>query len=228
MVTKTAATPPEPKGAAVSVKPLNKQRIEFRIKGIAPYVMLAFSMKAQLKIHDNQEAGSTAGTKKKRPPRDFDDDYQQAFHRSSEGWVGFPASSIRNACISVCPSAGMVMTRAKLSIFVEGDGFDAVSGMPLIKMEGDEPERLEMPARNSGGGMDLRVRPMWREWGARVRIVFDGDQFTATDVANLLYRAGQTAGIGEGRPSSKNSNGMGWGLFTILGPDGSELEGFRA
>jgi len=215
------------KSETLSVKPLNKQRIEFRIRGIAPYVMHAFSQKAQIQIHATQAAGSTATTKKKRDPRDFDQDYQQAFHRSTEGWVGFPASSIRNACISVCPSAGMVMTRAKLSIFVEGDGYDAISGMPLIKLIADDPIQLEMPARNSNGGMDLRVRPMWTTWEAAVRIIFDGDQFTATDVANLLYRAGQTAGIGEGRPSSKNSNGMGWGLFTILGPDGSELEGFR-
>jgi len=34
-------------------------------------------------------------------------------------------------------------------------------------------------------------------------------------LTNLLARAGLQVGIGEGRPDSKNSAGMGWGLFQI-------------
>jgi len=56
---------------------------------------------------------------------------------------------------------------------------------------------------------------MWRKWGATVRIRYDEDQFTAEDVVNLLLRAGQQVGIGEGRPYSKTSNGLGFGLFKI-------------
>jgi hypothetical protein len=41
------------------------------------------------------------------------------------------------------------------------------------------------------------------------------DQFTPEDVANLMARVGMQVGIGEGRPDSKNSAGMGWGLFKI-------------
>lgn len=37
----------------------------------------------------------------------------------------------------------------------------------------------------------------------------------AVDVANLMNRVGAQVGIGEGRPDSKNSAGMGWGLFSI-------------
>ena len=48
-----------------------------------------------------------------------------------------------------------------------------------------------------------------------MRVRFDADQFTLTDVANLLMRVGMQVGIGEGRPFSKNSNGMGWGLFDL-------------
>ena len=35
------------------------------------------------------------------------------------------------------------------------------------------------------------------------------------DVTNLLMRVGQQVGIGEGRPDSKNSAGMGWGTFNV-------------
>ena len=62
---------------------------------------------------------------------------------------------------------------------------------------------------------------MFREgWEADVRIRYDGDQFTASDVVNLLARAGLQVGIGEGRPDSKKSTGMGWGLFEIAKEDG--------
>jgi hypothetical protein len=45
------------------------------------------------------------------------------------------------------------------------------------------------------------------------------DQFTHQDVANLMTRVGLQVGLGEGRPDSKNSAGMGWGLFQIEGMD---------
>ena len=50
-----------------------------------------------------------------------------------------------------------------------------------------------------------------------VRIRFDADQFTLTDVANLFARVGLCGGIGEGRPDSKTSAGIGYGLFEIVG-----------
>mgnify|MGYP001580518047 FL=1 len=59
---------------------------------------------------------------------------------------------------------------------------------------------------------------MWREgWEARVRIRYDGDQFSLADVSNLLARAGLQVGVGEGRADSKNSAGIGWGFFAMKG-----------
>jgi hypothetical protein len=57
---------------------------------------------------------------------------------------------------------------------------------------------------------------MFDTWSATLRVKFDADQFTVTDVVNLLSRAGGQVGIGEGRPDSKESAGMGWGTFRIL------------
>ena len=64
--------------------------------------------------------------------------------------------------------------------------------------------------------VDLRARPMWDSgWSATVRVTFDLDQFSLQDVGNLMMRVGRQVGIGEGRPDSRNSAGMGWGLFDI-------------
>jgi len=33
---------------------------------------------------------------------------------------------------------------------------------------------------------------------------------------NLIARAGEQVGIGEGRPYSKQSNGLGYGIFKVI------------
>jgi hypothetical protein len=58
---------------------------------------------------------------------------------------------------------------------------------------------------------------MWKQWKMTVRVRYDADMFSHNDIINLMMRVGQQVGIGEGRPDSKNSAGMGWGLFDIQG-----------
>jgi len=194
------------------------QRLHAVLVGTAPLVQARFSEKAKLLMRSKMLEGSRASKGKKRVARDFDDDFKQAFHRSEEGWVGVPCSAIRTACIDVCRMVGFKMTMAKMSIFVEADGFGEHDGVPLVKLDAPEAERLELIVRNQTGVPDIRVRPMWRSWSLKVRIRFDSDQFSHEDVVNLLARAGIQNGIGEGRPFSKESNGMGWGTFVPQPP----------
>ena len=72
-----------------------------------------------------------------------------------------------------------------------------------------------MHTRNATGVADLRARPMWREWSANLRFKWDGGQFTLSDVVNLVDRAGTQVGIGEGRPDSRASAGLGFGTFQV-------------
>ena len=107
------------------------------------------------------------------------------------------------------------MTLAKLSVFVTADGYDASEPqIPLIRILGT-PVKQEDMARVETGQPYVTVRAAYHNWGAKVNIRFDADQFTVEDITNLLMRVGQQVGLGEGRPDSKNSAGMGWGLFTI-------------
>lgn len=186
----------------------------FHIVGTAPYCQHRFSQKALEKMKTTQKAGSQARSKKIRDARNFEADYEAAKHISEDGWLGIPAPAIRSAMIDACRMVGFKMTMAKLSVFVEADGIDKVDGMPLIKIKGD-CEMHEGGARNSNGNLDIRVRPLWRKWEADIRIRFDEDQFSLIDVTNLLARAGIQVGIGEGRPNSRMSSGIGWGTFEI-------------
>ena len=195
----------------------NYQVAEFVVEGTAPYVQHAFSSGQRKQMADKQAEGSLqAGKRRAKAPKDFDRLYREAQHRDvKEGWYGQPATGYRNALIEACRMTGFAMTRAKCTLFVEADGWSG-DGTPLVRLEG-EPERHEMVARNDSGVADIRVRPMWRQWRARLRVRFNADQFTELDVANLLLHAGISIGIGEGRPFSPNSAGLGWGTFTLAG-----------
>jgi hypothetical protein len=188
----------------------NMHTLEVKCIGTAPFVQCAFGAKAIALMKAIQEGGAKSKTKKNREPKDFTALYESATHRSTDGWCGIPASSFRAAMISACRVAGVIMTQAKLCVFIEADGFDAVDGSPLVRIYG-EREKLEMPVRNADGSADIRARPMWREWHCILRVRFDANKFDATSVSNLLLRAGAQVGIGEGRADSKKSVGMGLG-----------------
>lgn len=202
--------------ATVAIKPANIQTAVFKIRGTAPYVQARFTAKAMQAMMAKMEAGDTAKGKKARAARDFDDDFRQAMHISTDGWHGIPAGAFRQAMISACRLVGFKMTLAKLSVFVKADGFDVVDGVPLVRITKGKPERMDMAVRNQTGVADIRVRPMWRDWESQVHVSFDADQFTIQDVTNLMQRVGLQVGIGEGRPDSRESAGLGWGTFELI------------
>lgn len=187
----------------------------FKIIGTAPLVIHRFSQKAKRAMLQTMIAGSTANKGKKREPLDTDAVYNQARYISKEGWDGFNVASIRCALVSACRLCGFKMTLAKLSVFVNADGRDALEPeFGLIRIYGT-PRKTEMVARVETGQAYVTIRPSYDEWSAKLRIRFDADQFTLEDVTNLLARVGLQVGIGEGRPDSKKSAGMGWGTFEI-------------
>ena len=201
------------KAETVVIAPLKQKTIKVQLTGLAPYMQLRFSEKAKAKMMQTQAAGGQAKSKRVREARNYDEDYLGAMYKM-KGINGIPAAAFRNACISACKLVGFHMTRAKLSLFIEPDGFDDTDATPLVKIVG-KPEKTIMPARNANGSCDLRVRPMWREWSVTLRVRFDEGQFSPSDVVNLLVRVGAQVGIGEGRPDSRSSNGLGHGLFEV-------------
>lgn len=202
---------------SITITRPNFLRAEFLIAGDAPYVQNKFSQKAMQQMIEAQEAGSAGRNKKKREGKDFEAAYTGAMHIAKDGWHGIPAASLRNAMISACRIVNFKMTIAKLSLFIEPDGFDGEDGTPLIRIIEGEPFQHKGLVRLATGVADIRIRPMWEPgWRAKPRVRWDGDQFTVNDVANLMMRVGGQVGLGEGRPDSKNSAGMGWGTFFLV------------
>lgn len=200
----------------VVITPPDIRLIQLQIEGTSPLVINKFSAKAKELMMATQMAGSTAKSRKSHKAKDFEDLYNGARHVSTEGWDGIHAASFRNAAISACRAAGFVMTKAKLAIFIEPDGFDADDMTPLVRITKGKPKMVVSPCRNASGVIDLRPRPTYFPWGADLRIKYDAGILTAEDVANLMARVGMQVGIGEGRPDSKQSAGIGNGLFNLV------------
>lgn len=213
---------------ALTIPPPNFRVAEFQIIGTTPYVQHKFSEKARKQIHDTQAAGSTSRSRKVRQAKNFEEEFQQAQHVAEDGWNGIPASGFRQAMISACRLVGFQMTRAKQAIFIEAEGLDRDEGTALVQIiaaDPKDPHQVEHYVRNETGVVDLRNRPMWKPgWTAKIRVRFDADLFTLQDVANLLARAGQQVGIGDGRPDSPRSAGMDWGQWRLaMQPETTEL-----
>lgn len=206
---------------AVAISPPNLQTALFTIVGTTPLVQNKFSRKMREQMRQTQELGSKkAKAKKEQPPKDFEAAYQEAIHYSSDGWIGIPCNAFRAGLVRASGMAGFVMTKAKQIIFIESDGIDADDGTPLVRITKGEPFRHEGITIVSNGAPDVRIRPMWNPgWEVDLRVTFDADVITVTDIANLIVRAGIQIGVGEGRPyvkgSSADSVGMGWGTFKL-------------
>lgn len=202
----------------IKIAPLRQAILTIPLIGQTPLKVLRFSKKQQDEIMATQQAGSQAGTKKKRQPKDFERNYEEAKYRGKTGkeeWLGINASGIRIGCIETCRVAGFVMTKAKMSVFCIEDGIDIIDhSTPLVRVYG-EPEMVIDPVRNDNGSVDLRARVCFKEWRINARVRFDEDQFSPSDILNLMIRVGQQNGLGEGRMNSKNGCGTGNGVFVV-------------
>lgn len=208
----------KPRGVALTIMPPAMAILKVLIEGTSPYCQSRFSKKALDQMREAQAAGSTAKKGKKREAKNFDECYEQALHKTKEGWCGIPAGGIRTAMISACRIVGFHMTKGKLAVFIEADGFDVVDSTPLVRISKGNPHKIESPLRNANGNVDIRVRALWDPgWQSIVRVKFDSDIFTAEDALNLLARVGEQVGLGEGRHDSRECSGCGWGTFKIIG-----------
>lgn len=200
-------------GEVVTITAPNFRTIQLHLVGTAPLLQLRFGAKAE--ILARQQEGSSAKSKRNRAAKDVDKLFRDAQHVSTEGWVGVPCAAFRNAMISACRLVGYKMTIAKMGVFCEADGFERDDETPLVRIVKGTPKLHTAHCRNATGVVDIRVRAIFKEWECHPRIRFDADLFKVGDIVNLMYRAGQQVGVGEGRPDSRESAGMGFGLFKV-------------
>ena len=187
----------------------------FHITGISPLVISRFSQRAKYEI-EHTAADPARGSKKKKKVVNPEQVFKESRYYHADGWEGFHAAAIRNGMISACRLVNFKMTLAKLSVFVQPDGVDKLEPqIPLIRINGKAVRQTDHVRNKNSGQFSLTHRAAYHDWSADVRIRFDTDQFGIVDITHLLMRVGEQVGIGCGRPDSKESAGMGWGLFNV-------------
>lgn len=202
----------------VTIRKANIKQVRPLLEGVSPLVQNAFPKKIEEELAEKHQAGGTSRSKKgNREAKNFGELFKNAMHVGIDGRHGIPCAAFRAACIDACRLVDMKMTNAKMSLFCVEDTIDQASMEGLVCITKGEPQMHRNIVRLPNGNPDVRIRALWLPgWQVQPTFEFDADQFTVSDVYNLLERAGLQVGIGEGRPFSKNSFGMGWGRFKIV------------
>lgn len=178
-----------------------KQTIAVSIRGTSPLLVHAWGDKARKMMLDKQMKRATGAKEAKNPEQDVLD----SLYVADEGWYGFPSSAFKAAMVGACRQVdGLPMTLAKRMCFVLDDGFSTKQGMGLVRIYGDWQPHESM-VRLESGVADIRFRAIFMEWTAVIRIEVNVGIISAEQMVNLLALAGDSEGVGEGRPSSPKS-----------------------
>lgn len=228
-------TTPEAGQVEVKIQPLNQGRLALTLIGTSPLVTNNFSHKARQEMLENQTG---VGKKSKKEPRSPDEEFLGAFYViegdipqptvdettkkktydqkeiakfMKNGVFGMPLTGFREAMISACRNTDMTMAGMKqcLTCIRSPEHHE----LAVIKSP-NPPEMDARICRLANGTPIERFRPMWKEWSTEIEVVFDANQVTVHEVANLVAIAGAYVGVCEGRPEKCS---LAWGRWEIEG-----------
>lgn len=201
--------------------------IQMTLRGIAPLVIRAWDEKTQQQLADKQSTNTK--TKKAREARQPDDVMNAAKYVSTEGWDGVPAAAFKAAMVRAVDllnlsKSDMNMTRAALCIFVKHDGMEkprkqlgnmATVSTRLLKIIGPPAKNYPKMQPTASGTPYMSYRPMYDPWSVILRVEFNSLLLSAEDIVNLAATAGYFVGVGEHRPSARESRTGEYGRWEI-------------
>ncbi len=190
----------------IHVEPIQTQEFILRIVGIAQLVVHKWGEKPIRDIEAKQRAGNTAkGRSKQREKRDPKAEYEASRYKMSKGKDGFPSCGIKASIVTAGQrfhKIDKVFLRG--AFWVEGD-LTPINAKPVM-------ERHTVRLSGINRSMDLRYRPVYKNWSMDIRISYDPDLIDPETIVNLANRAGRSVGIGEGRPEKCT---LQWGMFKV-------------
>lgn len=174
--------------------------VEFLIEGETPLIMHKFGEKIIKQLEEKKLGKGRKGREVCNPKQE----YLDAIHYCDDGSYGFPASAFKLAMVRAGKNLGHKMTDARTSFIVLAD--DIIN--QYVQIEG-EPEMRTDWVRVGSGGADVRYRPIFKKWSTLIRIKFNPNFITISQLATMLREAGSFVGIGEWRPSSNKPGNFG-------------------
>jgi hypothetical protein len=189
----------------ILIQPIALKTVEFTIRQRenSPLVMHAWSQKALNQMR------MTAAERKKQPKvaRDPEEEAKGATYYTEDGKVGVNAMSIKSSLVGAAhKDYGIPRSTVMKALFLRVP--DASGNIPL---EYEEMVIREDCVRVGMSQTDLRYRPEFRGWRARICFEIDTRVLNTQDLINLANNAGFGIGIGEWRPEK----GGEWGRFEV-------------
>lgn len=211
-----------PIGRATTEGPIEIRRIipvttEVAVIGTAPLIMHKWSEKAKRMMLEKQQGKARTKADPKNPQEDFEGSiyYMQEMEAGKKRY-GFPAGGFKTATVDAARHfKGLTMVTLKAAIAVIGEGPEQ-----LVELDVAEPRMREDMVRLETGVADIRYRAEFWPWRAILRIRYLPSVLTQEALVALVD-AGGFGGIGDARPSSKESKSGSFGTYEV---DLSEME----
>lgn len=196
----------------IEFPPLQIGMMEVTLIGDSPLITHAWSQKAKLEMLGKQMKKAKAAKEPKDPQADF----EAAMYRTSDGGYGFPSVAFKNAAVTAGTSvAGLTKIAARQAFHILGEDADIAgafngskSRVNLVKIEGGTPQMREDVVRVGMGTADLRYRPEFTDWHAKILVRYNTNVLSEAQILNLLNVAGFAVGVGEWRPEKDGQYGM--------------------
>ena len=192
--------------AEFNIQRIGRSMAEVQIEGTAPLIVNRFDEKSRQMMEDAQ-----AGKKKIREPKNPLDCFERSLYHLPGDRYGFPATGFKAAIVDASRFFDKSVTSVALRqmIYVQGEGSDL-----LIPIDGTPKMRTDT-VRNQTGVADIRYRGEFWPWRATLQVVFIRNMFDLGSIIALIDAAG-IGGVGEWRPSSKQSKTGMYGTFQVV------------
>ncbi|MFG1212015.1 hypothetical protein V5F72_24125 [Xanthobacter flavus] len=196
----------------ITLPPLDIRQMEVTVIGDAPLIVHAWSEKAKKEMLAKQTKAARGAKEAKDPQAD----YRAAMYRLADGGYGFPSVAFKAAAVTAATSvAGVTKVAARQAFHVVGEDVDvkgAFEGsstrLNLVRIEGAQSTMREDMVRVGMGTADLRYRPEFTRWFARLLVRYNANVLSESQILNLLNTAGFAVGVGEWRPEKDGQSGM--------------------
>lgn len=182
------------KSSAVIQRP-NIFSVCLEVIGITPLIQNCFNQKA-IEEMLRKHMGLSTQREKKIPMQCV----ELATIRNAKGEVCIPTTAFKKAMLAASTTVkGLKKTQLRIGIFIEG------SAIP-IKFSRMVPQMDMVRLSGMSHTPDVRFRPRFEDWSARMTIQFS-ESIPVQTVVDLLNRAG-SVGVGEWRPEKDGPYGQ--------------------
>ncbi len=190
----------------IVIQRIGRAMCEIRIEGTAPLIVNRFAAKARQMMLDKQ-----MGKKTVREAKNPDELYEASLYPMSGERYGFPSTGFKASIVDAARyfKGTTTMTELQRIIFVPGEPPEL-----LVEIDG-VPKMREDPVRNATGVADIRFRGEFWPWAVTLTVVYVRQTLRVDSVVALVDAAG-IGGIGEWRPSSKQSKSGMFGTFKVV------------